>query len=281
MMTTTTPRLTLDVLICTYTPAGILRVEAMDLPVVAGVRYIVSWQEHHDAEVPASLASRTDVDVLRLDQKGLSFNRNNAIEASTADVWLVADDDLRYIPEQLNAVRRVFEENPSLDYASFMFDGSGSKIYPSSECDLTSGLPKGFYQTSFEVAVRPRGLASKLRFHPAFGLGSPWLHAAEEEMLLLTARKLKLNCRFFPIVITTHTGPTTGTRPVTDPCVLRAWGAYMYFAFPFTFPMRVPLKAWRLSRAGQSRFWTALWEMLRGVGIGSSRVNNPWEEARR
>lgn len=281
MMTSPPPILTLDVLICTYTPAGILRVEAMDLPVVAGVRYIVSWQEHEGAAVPDSLAARPDVCVLRLDQKGLSLNRNNAIEASTADIWLVADDDLRYTPEQLNAVRRVFEKNPFLDYASFMFDGADTKIYPPAECDLTLRLPKGFYQTSFEIAVRPRGLASQLRFHPAFGLGAPWLHAAEEEMLLLTARRLKLNCRFFPIVITTHEGPTTGNRPVTDPCVLRAWGAYMYFAFPFTFLLRIPLKAWRLERAGQSRFWTALKEMMRGVGIGSSRVNRPWEEVRR
>lgn len=273
--------LTLDVLICTFTPGGIRRVADMNLPRVEGVRYIVSWQEHGDAEVPASLEERIDVGVFRLGQKGLSANRNNAIEQSTADIYLIADDDLRYTPAQLEAVRRVFEEDPTLDYASFMYEGEGGKTYPAEECDLTRRLPKGFYQTSFEIAVRRRGLAAQLRFPVAFGLGSPWLHAAEEEMFLLTARRLRLNCRFFPTVITSHCGPTTGNRVITDPCVLRAWGAYMYFAYPLTFPARIVVKARRLGQSGQAAFGTALREMLRGVGIGMSRVNTPWEEVRR
>ena len=277
--------LTLDVLIATHTPSGLQRVEAMQLPHLDGVRYIVSWQQHGDAPVPASLDSRTDVTILRLGQKGLSNNRNNAIEASTADIYLIADDDLRYTPGQLEAVRRVFEMNPGLDYASFMYvdkDGKASKTYPSEECDLSKGLPKGFYQTSFEIAVRPRGLAAKLRFPAAFGLGSPWLHAAEEEMFLLTARKLDLDCRFFPVVITTHSGPTTGRQGViSDPLVIRAWGAYLYFAYPLTYPARLWLKARRLSAAGQAPFFKALKELIHGVAIGMDKVNTPWREARR
>lgn len=276
--------LTLDVLIATHTPSGLQRVEAMQLPHLDGVRYIVSWQQHGDAPVPESLADRPDMTVLRLGQNGLSHNRNNAIEASTADIYLIADDDLRYTPAQIEAVRRVFEENPDLDYASFMYvghDGTSPKTYPSEECDLTKGLPKGFYQTSFEIAVRPRGLAAKLRFPAAFGLGSPWLHAAEEEMFLLTARKLDLNCRFFPIVITTHSGPTTGRAVISDPLVIRAWGAYLYFAYPLTYPARLWLKARRLSAAGQAPFFNALKELTHGAAIGMYKVNTPWREARR
>lgn len=277
--------LTLDVLIATHTPSGLQRVEAMQLPRLDGVRYIVSWQQHGDAPVPESLAGRDDMTILLLGQKGLSHNRNNAIESSTADIYLIADDDLRYTPDQIEAVRRVFEENPALDYASFMYvgkDGKVTKTYPAEECDLTEGLPKGFYQTSFEIAVRPRGLGAKLRFPAAFGLGSPWLHAAEEEMFLLTARKLDLNCRFFPIVITTHSGPTTGRQGViSDPLVIRAWGAYLYFAYPLTYPARLLMKAKRLAGSGQAPFFKALKELIHGLAIGMYKVNIPWKEARR
>ncbi|MCM1077043.1 MAG: glycosyltransferase family 2 protein [Bacteroides sp.] len=272
--------MTLDVLIATHKPEGIRRVVGMNLPVIDGVRYIVSWQLHEDAPVPDELSRRDDVVVTRLDQKGLSNNRNNAIESSTADVYLIADDDIRYTPEQLTAVREVFERNPELDYATFMYEGA-DKIYPTVETDLRRRLPKGFYQSSIEIAVRRRGLAARLRFHPAFGLGSPWLHAAEDEMFLLTARRLKLKCRFFPIVITNHKGATTGQSAVSDPLVLRAWGAYMQFAYPLTFPARVALKAWRMSRSGQAQFLPALKELAHGVYIGMTMVNNPWEEARR
>lgn len=272
--------LTLDVLIATHTPEGILRVADMNLPVVDGVRYIVSWQDHRDAEIPGVLETRHDVTVDRFGQRGVSFNRNNAIELSTADVYLVADDDLCYTSSQLEAVRRVFEENPELDYASFMYEGT-DKAYPTEECRLGRRLPKGFYQTTFEVAVRRRGRAASLRFHPAFGPGSISLHAAEDEMFLLTARRLKLNCRFFPIVITRHEGMTTGQRRITEPGVLRAFGAFIYYCYPLTFIPRIPLKAWRLSKSGQSRFFTALREMMSGVAFAAEHVTPAWKEARR
>lgn len=270
--------LTLDVLIATFKPEGIRRVEAMDLPVVDGVRYVVSWQNHDDAPVPASLASRSDVVVSRLALSGQSYNRNNAFDVSTADIRLIADDDLRYSAESLNAVRRVFEQNPDLDYASFMFDGDCRKTYPTAECDLRERLPKNFYQTAFEVAVRNRGLASKLRFHTDFGINSPTFHAGEDEIFLLTARKLQLNCRFFPIVITTHKGLTTGRRKITDPCILRTFGAIIYFNTPLTCLPRIVLKALRLSAAGQSGFFTSLVEMLRGLVIAATRITPPWKE---
>lgn len=272
--------LTLDVLIATHTPEGIVRVADMNLPVVDGVRYIVSWQEHRDVPVPPALAERADIMIDRFGQRGLGFNRNNAIELSTADIYLIADDDLRYTPAQLQSVRRVFEENPDVDYASFMYDGA-DKAYPATGCRLGRRLPKGFYQTTFEVAVRRRGRAASLRFHPAFGPGSISLHAAEDEMFLLTARRMGLNCRFFPIVITSHEGLTTGRRVITDPGVLRAFGAFIYLSYPLTFLPRLPLKAWRLSRARQARFSTALVEMLKGVAYAVDRITPAWKEADR
>ncbi|MDE5915852.1 MAG: hypothetical protein K2G71_04680, partial [Duncaniella sp.] len=60
--------LTLDVLIATHTPEGILRVADMNLPVVDGVRYIVSSQDHRDAEIPMALETRHDVTVDRFGQ---------------------------------------------------------------------------------------------------------------------------------------------------------------------------------------------------------------------
>lgn len=270
--------LTLDVLICTYRPEGIRRVEAMDLPKIRGVRYVVSWQEHADAPIPPALKERSDLEVFRFGQKGLSYNRNNAIEQSTADILLIADDDCVYTEERLQAVRKTFDDDPKLDYASFMYEGAGDKVYPAEECSLNKKLPKGFFQSSIEIAFRSRGLSAKLRFHPAFGLGSPNLHVAEDEMFLLTARRVGLNCRFVPIVITTHRGESTGRRVITDPCVHRGTGAYIRFAYPLTYPVRIWLKAWRLRREGRARFGVALREMARGAWYSITSVTTPWRE---
>lgn len=256
--------LTLDVLIATHTPQGLQRVAAMGLPCIDSVRYVVSWQQHGDAPVPTALAGRPDVVVLRYDGVGLSRNRNNAIRHATADIYLIADDDLTYTAAQLQAVIDTFAAHPDVDYASFRYDGS-DKWYPAAPCPLTRALPKGFYQSCIEIAVRRSARTAPLLFNTEFGLGSPGLHAAEDEVFLLTARRMGLNCRYFPITITHHRGPSTGRRPVTDTGVLRAMGAYLQLAYGWQAWPRILLKAARLGRAGLARPAVAAAHMCRGA----------------
>lgn len=256
--------LTLEVLIATHMPAGLERVAAMALPYTDGVSYIVSWQQHGNAPVPWSLACRDDVTVLRFDGIGVSANRNNAIDHARADIYLNADNDLIYTAAQLQAVRRVFAENPDVDYASFRYEGT-AKYYPPSECSLTAAVPKGFYQSSIEIAVRRNARTAALRFNTMFGFGAGYLQAAEDEVFLLTARRMGLNCRYFPIIITRHEGLSTGQRPVSDPGVLRAMGAYLRLAYPVTFIPRILLKARRLAAARRASMGQALTQMCRGA----------------
>lgn len=256
--------LTLDVLIATHQPTGLERVAAMALPRTDGVSYIVSWQQHGNAPVPQSLACRDDITVLRFDGIGLSANRNNAIDHARADVYLIADNDLTYTVAQLQAVRTVFAENPDVDYASFRYEGT-AKYYPPSECSLTAAVPKGFYQSSIEIAVRRNARTAALRFNTMFGLGAGYLQAAEDEVFLLTARRMGLNCRYFPITITRHEGLSTGQCPVSTPGVLRAVGAYLRLAYPATFIPRILLKACRLAAARRASMAQALTQMCRGA----------------
>lgn len=258
------PRPRLSVLIATCRPAGIERVVAMDVPEVDRVHYWVSWQMHENLPVPEPLLSRKDVTVLRSDSVGLSNNRNNLLENATGDAFLIADDDLRYTSAQLVDVIRTFDENPDLEYASFMFTGADAKVYPSYACPLWP-VPKNFSQTSFEVAIRNNSRTARLRYNPFFGLGAPVLRSGEDELLLLSAIRLGLNCRFFPIVITHHEGLTTGNRKITDNGVLKASGAVIAVQYPFTAFLRIPLKAYRLHKSGQASFLRSLRYMVYGV----------------
>lgn len=258
------PRPRLSVLIATCRPDGIERVVAMDLPEVAGVHYWVSWQMHENLPVPESLASRKDVSVLCTDTIGLSNNRNNLLENAEGDIFLIADDDLRYTSDQVRSVIDVFDENPEIDYASFMFTGADAKVYPSHVCHLWP-VPKNFSQTSFEVAIRNNSRTTRLRYNPFFGLGAPVLRSGEDELFLISAIRLGLNCRFFPIIITHHEGLTTGNRKITDNGVLKASGAVIAVQYPFTAFMRIPLKAYRLHKSGQSSFLRSLRYMTYGV----------------
>lgn len=65
------------------------------------------------------------------------------------------------------------------------------------------------------------------------------------ELLLMTARRMGLNCRFFPICIVTHPGLSTGNRKPTAK-TLHARGAIVALSHRWTWILRLPVHAWRL-----------------------------------
>lgn len=247
--------LTLDLAIVTHRPEGIARVAAMNLPVIDGVRYIISWQNHDGAPVPDSLIRR-DIDIHRFDGQGISLNRNNAYDHCSADIVLNSDDDLIYTPEQIKSVIRTFESHPEVEVATFKARMDGSAPYPAQSIALTDPLPKGYWVASINIAFR-RLSAGNLRMHPDLGLGSPKMHGAEDELFLLAAIRRGLNCRYFPVEICTHPAESTGTKSALTAANLRASGCYLAIAYPVSCIFRLPLKALRIARSGRASFFMA------------------------
>ncbi len=258
-------RLTLDVNIATFGIDGIMRVANMNLPRVENVHYVVSWQmpgHKEKLEIPDPL-KRDDLSVFQIDSIGSSPNRNNAIECSTADICLVADDDLIYTPDQLNEVINVFQNDSTLELATFMSSGANNKWYPSESFDL-SQKQKGYSVACFEIAFRRSALDYSLRFNNNFGVSAPVLQAGEDSVFLLEAIRKGVKGRFFPIVITHHSGTTTGFRPITNNKVLMAEGAYIQLAYGLQGILRLPLFAWRGWRKGRMRLLPATYHLFRG-----------------
>lgn len=256
--------MTLEVLICTCGPAALDKVLAMDLPELPSVSYLVAWQDSRDTPVPPALAQRRDIRIIPSPGLGLSRNRNLAFAHASADILLIADDDLRYHPGALHSILNVFEADPSLDFATFRYDSPDAKYYPSHECSL-SPLPKNYYPTSCEIALRRSTLERHgLRMSPLLGIGAPYLGSGEEDLLLLQCQRLGLGCRFFPITICTHEGHTTGSRRAT-PSTLRAVGAIIMLQHPLSAPLRLPLAAWRRYRSRQASFFPALAHLAAGM----------------
>lgn len=255
--------LTLDLALITHAPSGIQKVAAMNLPVVEGVRYIVSWQNHGDAPIPATLM-RDDVDIYRFDQPGLSLNRNNSLDHCSGDIVLIADDDIIYTAERLKAVVKAFADNPDVQLATFKADMPGAPVFPEESCALSEPLPKGYWIASITIAFRRQSIGD-LHFHPELGLGSAHLHGAEDQLFLLAAIRRKLNCRYFPIEICVHPSQSTGTKAEFTPGNIRATGCYLTIAYRSSFVPRLILKAWRLSRSRQSGFIRAMRYLISGA----------------
>lgn len=256
--------MTVDLAVATYRPEGIERVARMVLAPMEGVRYVVSWQEHGDAPVPESLARRDDVEIHRFERKGQSLNRNNAMNHCTADIILHADDDLVYTPQGLQTVIDTFSNNPDIDVATFRSERVPPKTYPARTTVLNRRLPRGYFASMIEIAVR-RSTAGSLRCCPELGLASARMHGGEDEMFLQTAIRRGLRCLFVPVTICSHPAPSTGTKARLTPENLRATGCTIALSYGPSAILRVPLKAMRVSRAGQAPFLRALFYIAQGA----------------
>lgn len=253
---------TLDIAIVTHTPAGAGRVAKMLLPPAEGVRYVVSWQNHNDAPAPEEL-NRPDVKLLRFSGKGVSANRNNALNHCTADIVLIADNDLIYTPDAFKSITTVFDSDPALDLATFKADIPGKSGYPDGATELKSHLPKGYSVSAVEIAFRRKALAT-IRFCESIGPGTRYA-AGEDEFFLHSAIASGLRCRFFPIEICRHPEQSTGQRANPGAATLRGFGCTVALLYPFTSPARVPLKAWRLWRSRRCGFIRAIMLLTQGA----------------
>lgn len=253
--------ITLNIAIATYKPEGIARLAEAQLPHIEGVRYVVSWQSHDDAPVPEAL-KRDDVEIHRFDGVGQSANRNNSVAMCKADIVMPSDDDLRFFPEGISALKDIYEKHPDIDFISFKSVHESSVCYPDRPWDLKAQFPKNYYVPCFELSFKR---TAGLKFCPELGLNSPRMHGGEDEMLLQSALRRGLNCWFFPITVCEHDHPSTGTKAHFTVENLRASGCVIALARGWQACLRVPLKAWRVWRAGQSSLWRALFYLTQGA----------------
>ena len=223
--------MTLEVEICTYGLAGLQRVAQMTLPAVEGVRYRICMQNPDGAEVslPEALL-RPDVDFFQHPTRGLSINRNAALDRAEADIILIADDDIHYRAEGLRAVIDTFVADPSLDFATFKFDCPSSKPYPKKSIQLKVERIRRYTPCSIEIALRRKSIPQSIRFSPQAGIGAPVFSCAEENLFLQRLLLHGLNGRFFPITICEHPNEVTCVQSFT-PATLRGFGLLMWIQF--------------------------------------------------
>ncbi len=207
--------MTLQVLICTFGQQGIERVAKMKLPQLDNVSYLVSVQNpNREVIVYPDAIIRGDIIITETYSTGLGLNRNHSINESTGDILLISDDDLIYTENGLKAVIHAFEKNSDIDFATFRYSGKDNKEYPDHEFVL-SEEPKGYYITSFEIAIRKNSIPKDIRFSRYLGAGNAVFGCGEENLFVFRILKAGLKGRFFPITIVEHPGLTTGSRRAT------------------------------------------------------------------
>ena len=259
----------LDVLICTI-DERIALVPAILLPMRADVNYIVSMQYTDEAylqQIPQVLRERADVKVVTLKGKGLTRNRNFALKHATADIALIADDDVRYCDEYFNRIITTYKQHPHLDVAQFKIkslDGGFIKNYP----DYSYTYPhiaKGMYVSSQEITLRVATVRGKVHFDERFGLGSPYFICGEEEIFFYDAYRAGFTVSYFPYFAVEHPSESTGVHTYTDERVMMAKGAMHYRLHGASAWLRMFKFALTSAIARKGRFGILLRNTFKGI----------------
>lgn len=249
----------LEILISTHGTEGPGRVEAMRLPEVPGVRYLVSCQAA-PMPVPDGLARRSDVDIRFVDGTGLSANRNALLDRASAPLVMFADDDLVLTADGVGAMIKTMDENPDLDGACFS-PVDKWRDYPSDPFVLKAHARHYYYALLCELVLRREALVrTGVRFSLQMGVNAPYLHSGEDDLFLYRILCKGLCVKYFLIDTYNHPHPSTGFRH-QPPGVLRSRGAILLTMHPLTAVPRMLRLARRLSQPTLPAFG----HMLRGA----------------
>ena len=260
----------LQILICTYN-AGICDVPSILLPPAEGVGYVVSMQYSDPCflgQIPDVLKQRDDV-ILSINKGlGLSANRNNAIACATAEVCVIADDDVRYTLSDLHSIASAHAAAPEADVLLFQAKGPQGflKPYPTHTFDYAH-QPKGYYPSSIEITFK-RERVKDIPFDLRFGLGSGCIINGEEEVWLNTLyRKGKRSINYVPTpIVQTVDVPQGGANFAVNSEVQRAKGAKLYYIYGVTGFLRCVKES--LVTAQQEKT-ACLWQLLKNTFAGA------------
>lgn len=245
----------LQVLIVAYGRKGIESIAGLAHPMVDGVEYIVSWQTAGDrTDVPRTLAARPDFRIFPSDTRGVARNRNLALDAASAPLVVLSDDDVSYTEERLRSVIRAFKEHPQADYISFRYHSSHNPLpQHDREADLRRP-PKGWgIGGAFTMAFRLDPIRRHgIRFNELFGIGAEF-PSGEEDLFLHDILRAGLTAIFLPIDIVTHENDTTAMRTHSSDTFIRTKGAVFSILFPLSWSARMLLHARRFSPLARER----------------------------
>ena len=282
-MTDNSPSTRLQILICTIGAEGIKRVCNAAHPRIAGVEYLVLWQQPDtDIPVPEALAERTDFKVFTHRSRGISRNRNFAIEHSSAPLALMGDDDIDYSEDGILELLKQAEENRDADILLCRYKSNGKyvKPYPEAAC-LYRKVPKGYYVSALEIAFRPSAVRNAgLWFNENISIGTPVLKCGEEDVFVRDALIRKLTVMVVPACVGSHDHASTSERDAKQPYFAMTHGAVMMHMHPATWIPRVMVHALRESKAGRWSWWRYFTLCLKGAAYArrnkvfkSQRVN--------
>lgn len=151
-----------------------------------------------------------EITYLNFAERGLSLNRNNALIRASADICLLADDDMVYDNDYSSTVEQVFNEHPDADVIIFNIKEpvpTRAVVKKTVRVNYLNYLRYGSVRIAFKLnSIRSNAIS----FNQCFGTGTE-RGFGEDNLFLTDCLKKKLTIYAVP----EHIATLTEERPST------------------------------------------------------------------
>lgn len=175
-----------------------------------GGRYTVINQVTKVNDVPVDINSQSRK-FLSFKERGLSRSRNRAVENSTAEICVVADDDMYYVDGYQEIISEAYKKYPDADIIAFHVDNEDKVKQKKVMKEGRIGFIKSMRIASWQITFKRSSLLKKgIIFDEKFGTGTED-YMGEENILLFDCLKSKSKIYYVPTKIATLKKDTEST----------------------------------------------------------------------
>lgn len=134
-------------------------------------------------------------------EKGLSKSRNKAIKFSSADICVVADDDLKYVDNYSQIINDAYNKYKDADIIAFYVSSENPNNVKAKLKEGKVSFLNSFKIQSVQLTFKTKSIKdNNLKFDERFGAGSN-LYMGEENIFLVDCLKAKLKIYSYPVEI--------------------------------------------------------------------------------
>ncbi|EHK2400590.1 glycosyltransferase family 2 protein [Clostridium perfringens] len=136
-------------------------------------------------------------------ERGLSRSRNMALLNANADICILCDDDVVYVDNYVDIVKRAFEEVDDADVIVFNINRVNTKVRNQEKVfRKIKKIPKHKTYGSVHIAFKKESIISKnISFNVLFGTGSGKYSMAEDSLFFRKIHENRLKAYVYPAVI--------------------------------------------------------------------------------
>lgn len=171
-------------------------------------------------------------------QKGLSKSRNLAIKNSTADICILADDDMEYISNYKENILKQFKLNPYADLIAFQVEGIEEMFKNYYPKPRQLNFITSMKVSSVEIAFKRKSLIdNNIKFNELFGSGSKY-YAGEENIFLYDCLRSNLKLHYVPLKVSNlHLGESTWFEGFNDEYFITKGAVFTAMSKLFSIPL--------------------------------------------